>query len=185
MKPQDIRSPGMVIWLTGLSGSGKSTIAGCLVDELRRRGHAVEHLDGDILRQMFPSTGFSRESRNEHVRRVGYIAALLAKHGVYTVVSLISPYRESRHFARSLAPAFMEVYVSTPLEVCERRDVKGLYAKARRGELSQFTGVDDPYEPPVNPEITIDTLACSAQEAAAAIARATETAGEKPSCATR
>lgn len=190
MKSHDIRSPGVVIWMTGLSGSGKSTIAGCLVDELLRRGHAVEHLDGDILRQMFPSTGFSREARDEHIRRVGYLAALLAKHGVIVVVSLISPYQDSRDFARRLAPAFLEVYVSTPIEECERRDVKGLYAKARRGELRQFTGVDDPYEPPTQPEITIDTLACSAQEAAAAIARAAEAAcrptdGERRPCTTR
>jgi len=190
MKPLVVRTPGLVIWLTGLSGSGKSTIAAQLVDRLRLRGHAVEPLDGDTLRQMFPSTGFSREARDEHIRRVGYVAALLAKHGVFVVVSLISPYRDSRNFARGLAPAFLEVYVSTPLAECERRDVKGLYAKARRGEIRQFTGLDDPYEPPAHPELTIDTLACSADDAADTIVRAVEAArrppaGDSPPCATR
>jgi adenylylsulfate kinase len=161
-----------VIWLTGLSGAGKSTIAVHIVEALRRGGVPVESLDGDVIRQIFPATGFSREARDEHVRRVGYVAALLARHGVYVVVALISPYRDSREFARGLAPAFLEVYVSTSLEECERRDVKGLYARARRGEIRQFTGIDDPYEPPLRPEITIDTLACTAEEAARRIVRA-------------
>jgi adenylylsulfate kinase len=139
---------------------------------LRRRGVPVEALDGDTIRRMFPATGFSREARDEHVRRVGYVAALLARHGVCVVVSLISPYRDSRDFARGLTPSFLEVHVSTPLEECERRDVKGLYARARRGEIRQFTGIDDPYEPPVQPELTIDTRSCSAGRAAGRIVRA-------------
>jgi adenylylsulfate kinase len=176
MKPLEVRPPSLVIWLTGLSGSGKSTIAVLVVEELRRRGQAVEHLDGDTIRQMFPSTGFSREARDEHVRRVGYTAVLLAKHGVFVVVSLVSPYRDSREFVREHAPTFLEVHVSTPLAECERRDVKGLYAKARRGEIRQFTGIDDPYEPPTHPELTINTLDCSAREAAEMIVRAAEAA---------
>lgn len=163
---------GCVVWLTGLSGAGKSTIAARVVASLRRRGIPVESLDGDVIRQIFPATGFSREARDEHVRRVGHVAGLLAKHGVCAVVALISPYRDSRDFARRLAPAFLEVHVSTPLDECERRDVKGLYARARRGEIRQFTGIDDPYEPPPRPEIVIDTLACSAAAAARRIVSA-------------
>lgn len=174
-------SRGCVIWLTGLSGAGKSTIAARVVAALQQRKIAVESLDGDAIRQIFPATGFSREARDEHVRRVGFVAALLAKHGVCAVVALISPYRDSRAFARRLAPAFLEVHVSTPLDECERRDIKGLYAKARRGELRQFTGIDDPYEAPEQPELTIDTLACSPDEAARRILRALPKVRSAPS----
>jgi len=155
---------GAVVWLTGLSGSGKSTIAERVCAELRERGLRVEHLDGDAVRDVFP-TGFTRAERNEHNRRVAFLASRLEHHGVIVVASFVSPYLESRAYARGVARRFIEVHVSTPLEECERRDVKGLYAKARRGELPYFTGVDDPYEPPVSPELTIDTSEVPVEEA--------------------
>jgi adenylylsulfate kinase len=125
--------------------------------ELLRQGVEVEYLDGDALREFFPTTGFTREEREEHLRRTGYMSSRLAAHGVTVVASFVSPYRSSREFIRQLCPNFAEVYVATPLEECERRDVKGLYARARRGELRNFTGLDDPYEPPEHPELTLDT----------------------------
>ena len=156
---------GMVIWLTGLSASGKTTIGQALADHLKEQGHRVEHLDGDLVRKMFPGTGFTREERDRHIKRIGYLAALLEKHDVYVVASFISPYREARGFVRSQCKNFLEVYVSTPLEVCEKRDPKGLYEKARKGEISNFTGISDPYEAPENPEIEIDTTGISVDEA--------------------
>jgi adenylylsulfate kinase len=146
-----------VIWLTGLSGSGKSTIAESVKEYLSNKGIRVEHLDGDVVRKMFPQTGFSKEERDKHIRRIGYLAAMLEKHDVSVVASFISPYREAREFVRSLCRNFIEIHVSTPLEVCEQRDPKGLYAKARRGEIKEFTGIDDPYEEPLKPELRIDT----------------------------
>lgn len=146
-----------VIWLTGLSGSGKTTLALELVQEFRRRGLRCEHLDGDSLRDILPGTGFSREERVAHAKRVGVLASILERNGISVVVSLISPYAESRDFVRKLCKNFVELYVSTPLEVCENRDPKGLYKKARLGEIQNFTGLNDPYEAPVNPEISIDT----------------------------
>jgi adenylylsulfate kinase len=158
------RGSGAVIWLTGLSGAGKSTIAERVCSELRRRMIPVEHLDGDAVRELFP-TGFTRQERHEHNRRIGFLASRLEHHGVVVVASFVSPYRESRLFARSLAQRFIEVHVATPLEECERRDAKGLYARARRGEIKGFTGIDDPYEPPLNPELTIDTNTASVEDA--------------------
>jgi bifunctional enzyme CysN/CysC len=153
-----------VVWLTGLSGAGKSTIAERLCLELGRLGARVEHLDGDAVRQLFP-TGFTREERDEHIRRIGFLASRLERHGVIVVASFVSPYRESRHFVRGLCRRFLEVHVATPLEECERRDAKGLYRRARRGEITRFTGIDDPYEPPELPELTIDTRELTAEEA--------------------
>ncbi len=158
------RGNGAVVWLTGLSGAGKSTIAERVSAELREQGLRVEHLDGDSVREVFP-TGFTREERHEHNQRVAFLASRLEHHGVVVVASFVSPFRESRAYARSIASRFIEVHVATPLEECERRDVKGLYARARRGELQQFTGIDDPYEPPLDPELTIDTSSVSVQEA--------------------
>jgi adenylylsulfate kinase len=154
-----------VLWFTGLSGSGKSTIATRVHQELLRRGVDVEYLDGDALREVFPQTGFTREQREEHLRRTGYMASRLAAHGVTVVASFVSPYRESREFIRALCPKFAEIYVATPLEECERRDVKGLYARARRGEIRNFTGIDDPYEVPDHPELSLDTRALSVEQA--------------------
>jgi adenylylsulfate kinase len=159
MKSSDsgTRIPAAVLWFTGLSGSGKSTIATRVHQELLRRGLDVEYIDGDALREFFPQTGFTRAEREEHLKRTGYMASRLSAHGVTVVASFVSPYRESREFIRNLCPNFGEIYVATSLEECERRDVKGLYARARRGELRHFTGIDDPYEAPEQPELTLDT----------------------------
>ncbi len=160
------RAEPAVIWFTGLPGAGKSTIAAEVRRRLLARGLAVETLDGDEIRAVFPSTGFTRAERDAHVRRVGYLASRLERHGIFVVASLVSPYEESRQFVRSLCRRFVEVHVATPLEECERRDPKGLYARARRGEIANFTGLDDPYEPPVAPEVRIDTRETGAAEAA-------------------
>lgn len=154
-----------VLWFTGLSGSGKSTISEKVYPILKERGYRVEHLDGDAIRDIFPKTGFSKEDRNAHIKRVGYLASRLQAHGVFVIGSFISPYQESRDFVRNLCEDFVEIYISTPLEECERRDVKGLYEKARSGEISQFTGIDDPYEAPKNPELEIDTTDISVDDA--------------------
>jgi adenylylsulfate kinase len=158
-----------VLWFTGLSGSGKSTIAIRVHQELVRRGVEVEYIDGDALREVFPNTGFTRAERDEHLRRTGYMASRLAAHGVTVVASFVSPYRESREFIRRICPTFAEIYVATPLEECERRDVKGLYARARRGELRNFTGIDDPYEPPDRAELTLDTRSLSVEQSVAKV----------------
>ena len=153
-----------VLWFTGLSGSGKSTIAERVHAELERRGTEAEYIDGDALRAVFPGTGFTRDQREEHLRRTGYMASRLEAHGIMVVASFVSPYRESRDFIRKLCRNFVEIYVSTPLEECERRDVKGLYARARKGEIRNFTGIDDPYEPPEHPELTLDTRVLSVDQ---------------------
>ena len=163
------QSAAPVVWFTGLSGSGKSTIATRLHEELSRRGVDVEYIDGDALREVFPQTGFSREEREEHLRRTGYMASRLAAHGIVVVASFVSPYRASRDFIRKLCRDFVEIYVATPLEECERRDVKGLYARARRGEIRNLTGIDDPYEPPEHPELTLDTRALSVEQCVATV----------------
>jgi len=146
-----------VLWLTGLSGSGKTTLANRIYEYIEKRGLSVEKLDGDILRGLFPSTGFSRAQRDEHIKRVGFMASILEKHGVIVVASFISPYRQARRFVRDMSSNFIEVYVQAPLDVCEKRDVKGLYTRARAGEIKNFTGLDDPYEEPQNPELIINT----------------------------
>jgi adenylylsulfate kinase len=157
-------APAPVLWFTGLSGSGKSTIAVRVHEALLGRGTEVEYIDGDALREVFPNTGFTRADREEHLRRTGYMASRLAAHGVTVIASFVSPYRESRDFIRRLCPGFVEIYVATPLDECERRDVKGLYARARRGEIRNFTGIDDPYEVPEHPELTLDTRALSVEQ---------------------
>ena len=165
---------GVVLWFTGLSGSGKSTIARVVAQAVREQGRAVEELDGDVIRSVFPATGFSREERDQHVRRVAFLASRLAAHGVDVIVSLISPYRDGRTFARDLADRFVEVHVATTLEVCEQRDVKGLYARARSGEIASFTGVSDPYEEPLEPELRIDTELVSLPDGAQLVLAALE-----------
>ena len=167
-RPQP-RDPGTrphaaVLWFTGLSGSGKSTIAARVHEELVRRGVRVEYIDGDALRAVFPNTGFTRAERDEHLRRTGYMASRLEAHGITVIASFVSPYRDSRDFIRKLCREFIEIYVATPLEECERRDVKGLYARARRGEIPNFTGISDPYEAPEHPELTLDTRVLSVEQ---------------------
>ncbi len=148
------RGQGMTVWLTGLSSSGKSTLARRVCEELHATGHRVELLDGDVVRkQLSKDLGFGKQDRDENIRRIGFVAELLSKNGVVAVVAAISPYRAIRDEIRRRIPNFIEIYVNAPLEVCEMRDVKGLYRRARAGELKEFTGIDDPYEPPVQPEI--------------------------------
>ena len=146
-----------VVWFTGLSGSGKSTISEKVTERLRANGVPVEHLDGDAVRSVFPA-GFTRAERHEHLKRVGFMASRMEANGVFVVASFVSPYQESRDAVRGMCRQFVEVYVSTPVEECEKRDVKGLYAQARRGEIRNFTGISDPYEPPANAELVINTV---------------------------
>jgi adenylyl-sulfate kinase len=151
-------SPGFVLWLTGLSGAGKSTLARAVSDDLAARGHRVELLDGDEVRtNLTQGLGFSRADRDTNIARIGYVAGKLAKHGVAVVVAAISPYREARDKVRAGVPNFVEVFVDAPLETCVQRDPKGLYAKAIAGEISNFTGVSDPYEAPLDAELVVHT----------------------------
>lgn len=171
LSARDVSSDeGFVLWLTGLSGAGKSTIALLLEEELRLRGRRVELLDGDEVRtHLSKGLGFSREDRDTNVKRIAYVAGLLARHGVVAIAAAISPYREARDWARRRAEHFVEVFVQCPLDVCAARDVKGLYAKALAGEIPNFTGVSDPYEEPDNPDIVVDTSRQRPEESAQAI----------------
>jgi adenylylsulfate kinase len=156
---------GFILWFTGLSGSGKTTLTKALEPELKARGCKVEILDGDVVRtNLSKGLGFSQEDRNTNIRRIGFVAHLLSRNGVAAMTAAISPYRAIRDEIRAMEPNFVEVYVTAPLEVCESRDVKGLYAKARAGEIKGFTGIDDPYEEPVNPEIICYTERESVEE---------------------
>ena len=149
---------GFTLWLTGLSGAGKSTLATAVGHELRRRGVRVEVLDGDEERQnLSKGLGFTREDRDTNIRRIGYVAKLLARNGVVVITAAISPYRAVRDEVRREIGAFVEVYVKASLDECVRRDTKGLYRRALAGEIPQFTGVSDPYEEPLRPELVIDT----------------------------
>jgi adenylyl-sulfate kinase len=159
------RQSAAVVWFTGLSGAGKSTLATAVFRALCVRGAATELLDGDAVRLLAP-TGFSRAERDAHVKRVGFMASRLEHHGVTAICALISPYKDTRQWVRGQCRRFIEVHVSTPIEECERRDVKGLYAKARRGEIAHFTSIDDPYEPPTSAELVIDTRSLSVEGAA-------------------
>lgn len=161
---------GFVLWLTGLSGAGKSTLADLLAHRLRAEGHRVEVLDGDEVRtHLSKGLGFSREDRDTNVKRIAYVAKLLARNGVIVITAAISPYREARAWARTEISRFVEVYVKCPLSVCAQRDVKGLYAQALAGDLPKFTGVSDPYEAPENPEIVVDTSREEPEQSAALI----------------
>jgi sulfate adenylyltransferase len=150
---------GACVWFTGLSGSGKSTTADALVPLLEARGRTVTVLDGDVVRtHLTQGLGFSKEDRDTNVRRVGYVAGEVVRHGGIVVAALVSPYRSTRAEVRKMVGAgYIEVFVDTPLQVVEQRDVKGWYAKARAGEVKGFTGVSDPYEPPLEPELTLQT----------------------------
>lgn len=165
---------GLCVWFTGLSGSGKSTIAEILAVLFLERGRSVTLLDGDVVRTHLSSgLGFSREDRDANIRRIGFVASEIVRHHGVVICAAVSPYRATRNEVRSMVGAdqFIEVFVDTPLEVCERRDPKGLYAKARGGELKGFTGVDDPYEPPLGPEIRLATVDCTPEEDARSIIR--------------
>ena len=163
---------GFTIWFTGLSGAGKTTLSNMLHHQLQEKGITnVEVLDGDVVRtHLSKGLGFTKEDRDTNIRRIGWVAQLLTKHRVPNLVSAISPYREVRDEVRKMvehaggAGTFIEVFVDCPVEVCETRDVKGLYAKARKGEIKQFTGVDDPYECPHKPEVHINTDQASVEE---------------------
>ena len=149
---------GVTVWFTGLSGAGKTTISGAIAQILKEKQCKLEILDGDIVREnLTKGLGFSKADRDENIRRIGFVAHLLTRNGVIVLVSAISPYREIREEVREKIGDFVEVYVNAPLTVCEDRDVKGLYKKARAGEIKGLTGIDDPYEPPTNPEIECNT----------------------------
>jgi adenylylsulfate kinase len=161
---------GFVVWFTGMSGAGKSTLARRLEPVLREHGLKVEVLDGDVVRtNLSKGLGFSKEDRDTNIRRIGFVAKLLARNGVTVVVAAISPYREVRDEVRRSIGDFVEVYVKCPLNVLKERDPKGLFSKALRGEIANFTGITDPYEQPVNPEVTLETDRQSEEESLAVL----------------
>jgi adenylyl-sulfate kinase len=161
---------GFTVWFTGLPCSGKSAVADRVAELLRERGLRAERLDGDIVRQSLTrDLGYSREDRNENIRRVTFVAKLLTRNGVAVLTSFISPYREIRAHARREIGNFVEVYVKCPVEVCMERDVKGMYQKAIKGEIKEFTGISDPYEEPMNPEVLLETDKETLEESAAKV----------------
>jgi adenylyl-sulfate kinase len=165
-----VDSRGFTIWFTGLPCSGKSTLARKLARKLLRRGRRVEVLDGDLVRQSLSyGLGFNREDRDRNIQRVAFVANLLARNGVVVIVAVVSPYRAARDEARRSLQRFFEVHVDCPVSECERRDVKGMYKRARAGDLHGFTGVDDPYEVPLAPELTVATNLQSSDESAACV----------------
>lgn len=172
---------GVTVWFTGLSGAGKTTISRAVEQKLRERGYLVEVLDGDIVREnLTKGLGFSKEDRDENIRRIGFVAHLLTRNGVIVLVSAISPYREIREEVRGRIGDFVQVYVNAPLQVCEDRDVKGLYKKARAGQIKNFTGIDDPYEPPTDPDVECHTDQESEEESVAKVLQKLESAGYLP-----
>jgi adenylyl-sulfate kinase len=169
---------GFTLWFTGLSGSGKSTLSRLLEERLRACGARVELLDGDVVRQnLSKGLGFSKADRDENIRRIGFVCELLSRHGVIAIAAAISPYRAVREEVRSRVPNFIEVYMDCPIEVLLERDVKGLYRKALAGEIDHFTGVSDPYEPPLNPEARIDSSREATQESVERIWRTLQEMG--------
>ena len=173
---------GVTVWFTGLSGAGKSTIAERLLALLRERGVKSELLDGDVVRtNLSKGLGFSKEDRDTNIRRIGFVSQLLTRNGVVSIVSAISPYREVREEVRGEIGRFIEVHVHASLDELVRRDVKGLYEKALKGEIPNFTGVSDPYEEPLNPDVFLDTEQESVEESLAKVVAALETRGFIPS----
>jgi adenylyl-sulfate kinase len=165
-----VELPGCCLWFTGFSGAGKSTVANIVVADLQARGRKVELLDGDEVREhLTKGLGFSKADRDENVRRIGWVAGVLARNGVVSVTAAISPYRQIRDEVRATIDNFVEIHVATTLEECETRDVKGLYAKARAGEIPEFTGVSDPYEAPLDPELTLVTAGRTPKQSAAEV----------------
>ncbi len=149
---------GFTIWFTGLSGAGKSTLAEALEQRLKQHGRNVEILDGDVVRtHLSKGLGFSREDRDTNIKRIAFVCGLLTRNGVVCIAAAISPYREARAWARETIGNFVEVYVNCPLEVCEERDVKGLYKLVKEGKKKDFTGKDDPYEAPEQPDVVVET----------------------------
>lgn len=172
---------GFTLWFTGLSGSGKTTVSHLVELELRKRGLKVEVLDGDVVRQnLSKGLGFSKEDRDTNIRRIGFVCKLLSRNGVVAIAAAISPYRAIRDEVRAEIGRFVEVYVKCPVEVCMTRDVKGLYRKALSGEVENFTGVSDPYEEPLNPEVVVETDKETPQESAAKILAVLEEMGYIP-----
>lgn len=172
---------GFTLWFTGLSGSGKSTMAQMVEKELRRREMKVEVLDGDVVRtNLSKGLGFSKEDRDINIRRIGFVCHILTRNDVVAIAAAISPYQAIRNENRELVGRFVEVYCQCPLDVLEKRDVKGLYAKARAGEIKGFTGIDDPYEAPENPEITINSDSETPAESLQKILRTLELMGFVP-----
>ncbi|MBE9213405.1 adenylyl-sulfate kinase [Plectonema cf. radiosum LEGE 06105] len=162
-----MNNKGVTVWLTGLSGAGKTTIARRIEAELKARNYQVEVLDGDLIRTwLSQGLGFSKKDRDINVRRVGFVANLLSRNGVVVIAAMISPYQEIRDEIRAINKDFVEVHVNAPLELCEARDVKGLYAKARSGEIKGFTGIDDPYEVPLHPEVVCESGEETVEESA-------------------
>lgn len=158
---------GFTVWFTGLSGAGKSTISDVLVREFERRGIKHEVLDGDVVRtNLSKGLGFSKEDRDTNIRRIGFVCHILTRNDVVAIAAAISPYRSIRDEIREKIGNFVEVHVSAPLETCEERDVKGLYKKARAGEIKEFTGISDPYEEPLNPEVVCETHKETVEESA-------------------
>ncbi len=153
-----MKQQGAILWLTGLSGAGKTTIAVAVAQELQRRNYPIELLDGDVVRtHLSQGLGFSKQDRDINVRRIGFVANLLSRNGIIAIVAAISPYREIREELKQTTTNFIEIYIDAPLAVCESRDVKGLYAKAKAGQIQHFTGISDPYEEPINPDIICQT----------------------------
>jgi adenylyl-sulfate kinase len=172
---------GFTVWFTGLSGSGKSTLAELLVAVLEERGRRYELLDGDVVRtNLSKGLGFSKEDRDTNILRIGWVAERLTYHGAAVIVSAISPYRAIRDQVRARIPWFVEVFVSCPVEVCAQRDVKGLYEKAFRGEITGFTGVDDPYEPPEHAEVVVETDRMTPEECLVQVVARLEELGYLP-----
>ncbi len=172
---------GFTLWFTGLSGAGKTTLAHIVEAEMRRRNLKIEILDGDVVRtNLSKGLGFSKEDRDTNIRRIGFVCHLLSRNGVAAISAAISPYREIRDEVRKMIGDFVEVYVHCPLEVCAKRDVKGLYAKAMSGEIPVFTGVSDPYEEPLNPEVLVDSSKETPEESAQKILKKLEELGYLP-----
>lgn len=172
---------GFTLWFTGLSGAGKTTVSRIVAEELRRRGMKVEVLDGDVVREnLSKGLGFSKQDRDTNIRRIGWVCEVLTRNGVVAIGAAISPYREIRDEIRSKIGRFVEVYAECPIDVLAERDIKGLYKKALRGEIKNFTGVDDPYEPPVNPDVTIRSDREGIEESAAKVLARLEELGYVP-----
>ncbi|WP_219884786.1 adenylyl-sulfate kinase [Merismopedia glauca] len=173
-----VKQRGVTIWLTGLSGAGKTTISNALEQELRDRCSKIEVLDGDVVREnLTKGLGFSKPDRDENIRRIGFVANLLTRNGVIVLVSAISPYRDIRQEVKQKVGDLIEVYVNAPLAVCESRDVKGLYKRARAGEIKSFTGIDDPYEAPINPDVECRTDLETVEESISKILAKLESCG--------